>query len=454
MLRPARTAASRPVCNLCSARSLVQIAPWIRTVQVSTATNGDKGLCKTTTWRRCYATRRLDVVKLRADVDQRSRDGFYRLSKSQGSLQLEADKANAIYKDFLAHESKYDHGGHVIRLAKKYACAIEDITDIALVTYKIPDLDDAEKIRQIPASQHKPTAGLMLRGCAQAGDPSAIVHILTAVYTNSIGSDDAARRIASLFPQSEIAKYRSTLDKLCSTSEKITLGPDCLTLQGLFLEKEGQKQKAREAFELAINRSHLQPVAGTKNPLLLPLIAPWNALSYMLASDKDPTVQAQAKKYFLLGAQEADDPLSCYEVTKYEPRTSTNWLRFTSKAAASGHRQAAVNLAEFYQELGKDAKPKLESSGLRDTLDWLLGWKPDSAAALAQEWFQVASNLGHKPSMLQLANYCESVGNQEQAVDYLRRILEPPKSSSQVEEWPQVVQQAQRRLASKRMLPT
>lgn len=369
----------------------------------------------------------------------------------QASLKMEADKANAIYTEFAAQKGKVDHKSNVLRLSKKYNCTFEDITDLALVTYKIPDLSDPEKKKQLPASQHKPTAGLMLQGCAQNGDPLAIVHILSAVYLNSVTSDAAARELALLFPPSEITKYHATLEDLCSKSEKIMLGPDCLTLKGLFLEKQGQKQKAKEAFQLAIKRSHLQPGTGSRSPLLLPLIAPWNALGYLLASDEDPAVQAQAKTYFLLGANEADDPLSCYEVTKYEPRTSADWLKFTSKAAASGHRQATFNLAEFYFELSKDAKPVLASSEMRNMLSWLTNWRPDSAVMLAHDWFQAASNLGHKPATLQLANHCEAAGDHEGAAEYLRRILDPPTSSVQGEEWPQIVQQAQRRLASLRV---
>lgn len=386
------------------------------------------------------------MVRLRADVDERSRYGFYKLSKIQASLKMEADKANAIYNDFVAHKSRIDHKSNVLRLSKKYNCTIEDVADLALATYMIPDLSDPEKKRQLPPSKHKPMAGLMLQGCAHNADPLAIVHILSAIYLNMATSHATAHEIALLFPESEIAKYHSTLEDLCSKSEKIALGPDCLTLKGLFLEKRGQTEKAKEAFQLAIKRSHLQPGVGAKNPLLLPLIAPWNALGYLLASNKDPTVQAQAKTYFLLGAKEADDPLSCYEVAKYETRTSPDWLKWTSKAAASGHAQASFDLAEFYQELSKDPQPILKSSGMRKALNWLLKWRPDDAGMLAREWLQVASNLGHKPAALQLADYCESVGDYQGATEHFRRILEQPHSAAQVEAWPQIVRQAQRRL--------
>lgn len=419
--------------------------------------------------RRNYATQTLDIGQIRANGDERTRTGFYQLSKMQGSLSMESDKANAIYKEFLANKNKLNHGSNVRKLANRmlsccnschthiltlteYKAKIEDITDLALVTHKIPDVSDPDKKRKLPPSLHKPTAGLMLQGCAQTGEPLAIVHILTAVYSSSVTSFKAAHDIARMFPKSEIAKYRLTLEELCSKSDTIALGPDALTLKGLFLEMEQQRQKAREAFELAIKRSHLDIKKGSRNPLQLPLITPWNAMGYLLRSDKDPAVQANAKSYFLLGAHKADDPLSCFEASTYEPRTSPDWLKLTSRAAASGHKQATVNLAEFYNEISVKDSPLLNNSGLRKALDWLLSWRKGSAAALlAQEWLQAASKLGHKPSTMQLADRCESMGDHEQAADYLRRIVTPPESASEDEEWPQLVQAAQRRLSGVRV---
>jgi hypothetical protein len=84
---------------------------------------------------------------------------------------------------------------------------------------------------------------------------------------------------------------------------------------------------------------------------------------------------------------------------------------------------------------------------MRKALNWLLGWKSGGAAALAREWLQAASNMGHKPSTLQLADYHESVGDQDGAKENYRKLTEPPSSTNQVEEWPQLVQVGRRRLA-------
>ena len=329
----------------------------------------------------------------------------------------------------------------------EYRVDVEDLTELALVTFKIPDLSDPERRAMLPPSQHKTISGLLLQGCAQAEDPLAVVHVLTAVFLSASSTYPAAREIALLFPQTEIAKCRRTLEKLGSKAKTIPLGPDVLTLQGLFAEREGQTQKARDFYSEAVLRTQLKFQPGSRHPMQLPLISPWNALGFLLKTDKDPSIKAQAKTYFEKGALEGDDPLSYSELAAFEPRTSTKWLQYTSKAAASGHRQAMVGLADFYQEVNSKQSPLLVDNKMRKALNWLLGWKRGSAAMLAREWLQASANAGHKPSMLKLVEYYEAGGEHERAKEQLRQVLQPPASANQVEEWPQLVQLAKRRLA-------
>jgi TPR repeat protein len=255
------------------------------------------------------------------------------------------------------------------------------------------------------------------------------------------------KKLASLFSQSEIVQYRKTLELLCAKAKTFPLGPEALTLQGLFLEREGKKEKAKDLYTEAVQRCHLKYNPKSRHPLQLPLVTPWNALGYLLKADNSPESQAQAKTYFNKGAVEADDPLSCYESAAFEDRRDPNWLQYTSKAAASGHRQATVDLAEFYREASSNESPVLANTNMRKALNWLLEWKRGDPATLAREWLIAASNMGHKPSTLQLADYYQSIGDQNRATEYLRRLAEPPKSANQAEEWPQLVEAARKRLA-------
>lgn len=414
-------------------------------------------------WNRRYATQRPDYQRIRKDGDARSRLGFYQLSKSHGALRLEPAKADSIFKDFIHQKDNMNHGDNVKRLAQskspnllmvwqllliilEYQVGLDDLSDLGIVTFKIPDLGDPTKRAKLPPSQHKPISALILQGCAQAEDPLAIVHILTAVYLSTTTTEPAVKEIARLFPSSEITKYRRTLQKLCLSATKFPLGPEALTLQGLFLENEGQKEKAKELYEEALLRSHLKYKAQTRNPMQLPLIAPWNALGFLLKSSKEPLTKADARKYFEMGALQGDDPLSYAELATFEPRSSTKWLHYTSKAAASGHGQAAVNLADFYEEVQNESS-SLDSSDMRKALNWILGWKRDSMSQLAREWREVAAISGHKPSMLKLVDEYEAGGQLDKAKEYLRLIIEPPRTASKREEWPLLVQLAKKRLA-------
>lgn len=70
-------------------------------------------------FRRTYA-QKLDVKRLRADVDKKSRVGWYTLTKKQGVLLLGADKAEAIYNDFVAHKDKKEYG----KLIKQFTTSL------------------------------------------------------------------------------------------------------------------------------------------------------------------------------------------------------------------------------------------------------------------------------------------------------------------------------------------
>ncbi|KAI4956295.1 hypothetical protein J4E91_000506 [Alternaria rosae] len=388
--------------------------------------------------------------RARVDADARARLGFYTICKQQSTLNIEPRTALSIYDDFVAQTKTISHSDNVLRIVKKYNVRPIDITSLALVTFKIPDISDTAIRAQLPPSQHKAVAGMLLQGCAQARDPLAIVHILTAVYLGSSGNGPA-QEIASLFPQKEIAQYRQLLDMidLQSLEKTPSLVVEVLTLRGLFLERAGQKQEAIKVYQEAIKPSTLDHQTGTSSThaMQFALMAPWNALGYLHKADKDPKVQAEAQSYFQKGAFEGDDPLSYYELAAYEPKTSEKWLRYTSKAAASGHRQAILDLTGFYQEVAASNSSILENGSIRHALNWLLTWRRGSAAKLAREWLHAASVVGHKPSMLQLADYYKSVGDDEGSRHYLRQIVDSESAALYKEEAPQLVQVARMRLA-------
>jgi hypothetical protein len=71
-------------------------------------------------YRRSYA-QKLDVKRLRADVDKRSRLGWYRMTKDQKILLLQPDVAEAIYNDFVAHKDGKEYGKLVKQLVSSTA---------------------------------------------------------------------------------------------------------------------------------------------------------------------------------------------------------------------------------------------------------------------------------------------------------------------------------------------
>ncbi len=68
--------------------------------------------------KRNYATQRLDVVRLRDDVDKRARLGFYTLTKQQNILHIEPNTAHSIIEGFLHFKKKMSPGDNVRRLSE------------------------------------------------------------------------------------------------------------------------------------------------------------------------------------------------------------------------------------------------------------------------------------------------------------------------------------------------
>lgn len=188
--------------------------------------------------------------------------------------------------------------------------------------------------------------------------------------------------------------------------------------------------------------------AQARHPAQLPVIAPWNALGLLLKDSRDAAAREQAQWAFEQGARKGDDPLSCFEYACFLDRSSADWLKFTSKAAASGHREAMFQLARFYRDVsGDDASPVQadKSGGLKSALGWLLGWREGSARELSVEWFDAAGRAGHKAAWMQLAEWYEADGEKEKATELFKRIVEPNETGKE-EEFPQVVHRAKGKL--------
>lgn len=311
------------------------------------------------------------------------------------------------------------------------------------MTYSIPDLSDATKRAILPPSPHKTNAGLILQGCAEVEDPLAIKHIMTAVYLSTYTTNPAARDIALLFPKSSILQYRKSLSTLKIAGQD---DPEALTLHGLLLEKENQSTQARAIYEKALQIPWVyQYSVQARHPAQLPIMTPWNALGYLLKDSPDAASREKAKWAFEKGATKGDDPLSCFEYAAFLDRNSAEWLKFTSKAAASAHREAMFQLALFYRDLSSNAA-QVQSGSLKNALGWLLSWRKGSAEKLAVEWFEAAGLAGHKAALLKLAEWYESLGENEKARDILQGIVEPNEGGKE-EEFAQVVHVAKGRLS-------
>ena len=275
--------------------------------------------------------------------------------------------------------------------------------------------------------------------------------ILEGVYQSTTHPSPQARhksrQFAGHFKPSDIVHCRKELEVLASYSD-----PDAMNLLGQLLEYEGKPQQARKLYEQALGLSDTNIDRTKPRTLFLTLttlLPVWNALGCLLLPNNDPESQRLAKAAFEKGALEADDPLSYYHLASFEKERGIDWLKYMSKAAASGHAEAMDKVGRFYLALYSNNEQGIEfshlkSSKLKTALNWLT-WRKDSYRDLAEEWFEVAAGRGYKPAMLELVKLHESKGEIEKSKAVLRNMTEPPLVG-EIEQWPRMTEEARKRL--------
>jgi TPR repeat protein len=284
---------------------------------------------------------------------------------------------------------------------------------------------------------------------SKALEPNAVLHINRAVLLRE--KLPAAQEVAAQYSQAEL---RTAFENLAELALK--KHPDAMSLLGQFYEKQGLKQRATKLYEQAVNQytakeSKKANKEKLAQPMQLPQLAPWNALGFILMTEKDPESLKQAEEAFRIGALDHDDPLSYYHLATFQTRHSGDWLQYMTKAAGSGHLEAMYELGEFYSEANQAyINPELANDKvLNKLMSWILDWKPQKLKALADEWFTTAASAGYKPAMWKLAEDLER-GNTdgqdtEGALHWYKIIAGAPQFDKE-ERWPKLVDQARRKL--------
>ncbi|KAF2993738.1 hypothetical protein E8E13_000439 [Curvularia kusanoi] len=296
-------------------------------------------------FRRNYA-QKLDVKRLRADVDRKNRMGFYQLSRREKILLLEPDVAEAMYNEFVNRKDKANLSSCVKTLLTRYNTDLNSISGLAIMTFQIPDLTDSRKRAMLPPSPHKTNAAQLLQGCAQLGDPLAVKHIVTADYlaTSTKNAPALARDLASHFPRKDIGRFRNQLNELKLEDGK-TDDPEALTLIGLISEADNHPIAARGFYEKALQVPWVYDYSVHKrHPAQLPITPPWIALGALLAGGREAE-RALARPVLEKGAKQGDDPLACYIAKKL----AKEWYGTAGKA---GQLEAWEELAEWFEEEG------------------------------------------------------------------------------------------------------
>ncbi|KAF2015463.1 hypothetical protein BU24DRAFT_421767 [Aaosphaeria arxii CBS 175.79] len=443
-LRGALPRTSLEVCVFCQARNRRPSAFSPPTTSSWTSTRPASHRSNNSGPRRVRADPQRSPQELRAEFDKKNRGTHFATMKSQRLIAMPAAAAETIIRDILKSPPKTisaDLALGLVEANSRYKIDLEDITNLAITTYRIPDADASGS--KLPPSPHKNISRTLLLSCCKAKEPGAIMHIMNAVYLAS--SKDSARQIASLFSPAEIRSCRQDLEALADTDFA-----DAKTLLGLFAEREGNEQAAFQLYEQALESKNVKYNMGEVHPMGLPRFTPWNALGTLLINSQNPELREKAKHAFTKGALEGDDPVAYYHLASFEDKESGKWLQYMHKAAGAGHREAMYELGHFFMKINSQGRGKVDTSHLHDktvvrSLWWLTMWKEDSPRNLGLEWFTVAAESGHKPSMLELADVSEIEDETDVAIGWLQTIADPPPSD-QAEEWPILAAEAKKKL--------
>jgi TPR repeat protein len=321
---------------------------------------------------------------------------------------------------------------------------------LAIPMFRIPDVNDTNA--QLPPSQNSPVAASLLLACSAAGDLQATLQILNAVYyASKVHNMPKAVEIARLFTPKDINDCRKMLEQLAEGKDDKGAAKgdaNAMTLHGKFLELAGNKEEARYFYEKALERYNTKMFRGYPHPMALPWLTPWTELVNLEETSPTPSIEkmSEALKF---GAMKADDPMAYYKLATLQDTKSPEWLKYMSKAAASGHPEAMYRLGQFYHEVNARPSDLLNDAGFKKVLKFLTSWKRNASADFGMEWLKAAAMGGHKPAMLEMAQLYEQTKQEdaiEQSMDCLKAIVKEPPPGVR-EEWPHLVMQARQRLA-------
>jgi TPR repeat protein len=322
----------------------------------------------------------------------------------------------------------------------EYRAKVGAITYIAIAISQIGDIKDPSG--RLPPSQHHKIAAELLFACSAAKDVMATLQIMSAYWLSTEHELPRAKEIASNFTKQQINECMAMLEQLSDEGDT-----DCMTMRARMLEKVGHRDIAKGLYRSALAKAPMVFDPKWPHPMALPWVPPWIALADLLLADKHNATldaRAQAKAVLEKGAFAADDPLAYYRLASFENGHTPDWVQYMSKAAASGHIEAAYKLGRFYMDVHANPKSFLAKSQFKSALNFITSFKGGSADRLAREWLEFAASTGHKPSMLELMKLHDDAGDHHTAAGYLRRITEAPENGS-TEEWPNVVREARRR---------
>ncbi|KAF2751313.1 hypothetical protein M011DRAFT_473807 [Sporormia fimetaria CBS 119925] len=367
---------------------------------------------------------------------------LYRERRS--NVDFKPEVAEAFVTDFALLPGSSDAVEEVQRLAKKHKLRLTQVNEIAHAIWKTPDVRSKTQVVSLP---HKPIARRIWLALSGARERNSTIWLQQVKYMRT--THPAAILADKEFTAADYRSCRHHLEELADAEDA-----HAMTLLGQLLVEEKQPERAKELFEDAISLYQKQVKPGYTE--YLAQVPPWNCLGILSLSENTPESLDDAKRAFATGALKCDDPVSYYCLAKhFEPKHTSTWLKYMTKAAGRGHTDAMYAVADFYllAETGEEPGGKLRQLLVADSkLSRALRWLTESyrkgkggPKEVANEWLVVAAEMGHKPSMIRLAENLVEAGKMDAAKRWYEAAASPPQTGTE-EKWPELAVQAKRSL--------
>ena len=222
-------------------------------------------------------------------------------------------------------------------------------------------------LRQPFSKDARALGSRVLHACSEAREPNAVIGVVKIAHRRGLLKHEHFRSPLAGLTQMAREKHPRAMVLMAQILEDQNKVREALKLYQEAIEQSA-KSKAVKGGEEELDDDQLDPITGTEDPTDYAVDTAWTAMGALHARLNDPE---KAVASFKEGAFQGDDPEAYHALAQFEiqdpdkPIYTAKYIEYETKAAASGHIEAAFALAKFYSMDADEAAQKTTRKALR-----------------------------------------------------------------------------------------